>query len=204
MIWNRVPLALAGLVLPLAANAQVMFDTTRVTCADYLAMSPNDARLFSAFISGWFNQKTGHVTVDLNEYERNVANVRSWCATIRGRRCLPVSSAQPAQAADDHQGQLDHEPKTIAIAALLAASSAAPAGAQTIVDMSLISCDQFLKSPQERKDVLSAWMGGYYSAMKNLATIDARYVVRNSKKIANYCRTARNETLMSATQRNWR
>ena len=94
------------------------------------------------------------------------------------------------------------KPKTMAIAALLAASSAAPAGAQTIVDMSLISCDQFLKSPQERKDVLSAWMGGYYSAMKNLATIDA--VVRNSKKIATYCRTARNETLMSATQRNWR
>ena len=34
-----------------------------------------------AFISGWFNQKTGHVTVDLNEYARNVASVRSWCAT---------------------------------------------------------------------------------------------------------------------------
>ena len=50
-------------------------------------------------------------------------------------------------------------PKTIAIVALLAASSAAPAGAQTIVDMSSISCDQFLKSPQERKDVLSAWIG---------------------------------------------
>src|SRR5215203_5036346 len=150
MIWRRAPLVLAGLVMPLAANAQVMFDTTRVTCADYLAMSSADAPLFSAFLSGWFN------------------------------------------------------PKTIAIATLLAASSAAPAGAQTIVDMSLISCDQFLKSPQERKDVLSAWMGGYYSAMKSLATIDARYVVRNSKKIATYCRTARNETLMSATQRNWR
>ena len=94
--------------------------------------------------------------------------------------------------------------RTIAIAVLLAASSAVPARAQTIVDMSLISCDQFLQSPQERKDVLSAWMGGYYSAMKNLATIDARYVVRNSKKIANYCRTARNKTLMSAIQRNWR
>jgi hypothetical protein len=34
MIWRRVPLALSGLVLPLTANAQVMFDTTRVTCAD--------------------------------------------------------------------------------------------------------------------------------------------------------------------------
>jgi HdeA/HdeB family len=81
MTRSRICLALAGLILPAAANAQVSFDTTRVTCADYLAMSPTDARLFSAFMSGWFNQKTGHVTVDLGAYERNVANVRSWCAT---------------------------------------------------------------------------------------------------------------------------
>jgi acid stress chaperone HdeB len=47
-------------------------------------------------------------------------------------------------------------------------------------------------------------MGGYYSAMKNLAKIDARYVVRNSQKIANYCKKAKSETLMSAIQRNWR
>jgi hypothetical protein len=32
-------------------------------------------------MSGWFNQKTGHVTVNLDAYERNVANVRSWCVT---------------------------------------------------------------------------------------------------------------------------
>jgi hypothetical protein len=32
-------------------------------------------------VSGWFNQKTGHVTVDLNEYQRNVDSVRGWCAT---------------------------------------------------------------------------------------------------------------------------
>jgi acid stress chaperone HdeB len=94
--------------------------------------------------------------------------------------------------------------RAIAIAALLATSWAVPARAQTIVDMSLISCDQFLKSPQERKDVLSAWMGGYFSAMKNVATVDARYVVRNSKKVADYCKKAKSETLMSAIQRNWR
>src|SRR5215218_5976853 len=94
--------------------------------------------------------------------------------------------------------------KTIAIAALLAASSIVPARAQTIVDMSLISCDQFLKSPQERKDVLSAWMGGYFSATKNVATVDARYVVRNSQKVATYCKKAKSETLISAVQRTWR
>ncbi len=95
-------------------------------------------------------------------------------------------------------------PKAIAIAALLAACSALTARAQTIVDMSLITCDQFLKSPEERKDMLSAWMGGYFSAMKNLATIDARYVVRNSQKVASYCKKAKSETLMSAIQRTWR
>ena len=81
MKFSSASLAFAMLALPGAAYAQVTFDTTRVTCADYLAMAPTEARLFSAFMSGWFNQKTGHVTVDLGAYERNVANVRSWCVT---------------------------------------------------------------------------------------------------------------------------
>src|SRR5215204_3606078 len=123
---------------------------------------------------------------------------------IRRRPSLLVFSVQQARSVNEAERRLIMSTKAIVIAALLAGSSTVPVYAQAVVDMSLVSCDQFLKSPQERKDVLSAWMGGYYSAMKNLATIDARYVVRNSKKIANYCRTARNETLMSATQRNWR
>jgi hypothetical protein len=32
-------------------------------------------------MSGWFNQKNGYVFVDLNAYARNVANVKSWCAS---------------------------------------------------------------------------------------------------------------------------
>jgi hypothetical protein len=110
MTWSRVPLALAGLVLPLAANAQVMFDTTRVTCADYLAMSSTDAPLFSAFISGWFNQKTGHVTVDLNEYARNVANVRSWCATNPGETVFAGPARNRHKRPMIPQGELDYEP----------------------------------------------------------------------------------------------
>ena len=46
----------------------------------YLAMSSTDAP-FLAFISGWFNQKTEPRDGDLHEYARNVADVRSWCAT---------------------------------------------------------------------------------------------------------------------------
>src|SRR4051812_14571023 len=94
--------------------------------------------------------------------------------------------------------------KVMTTAVLLVVISITPSRAQTIVDMSLISCDQFLKSPSERKAVLSSWMGGYFSSQKNLATIDARYVTRNSQKVSQYCGKARNETLMSAIQRTWR
>lgn len=56
-------------------------DMSRVTCAEYLAMPPGQSATFSAWMSGWFNQKNGYVFVDINAYERNVANVKSWCAS---------------------------------------------------------------------------------------------------------------------------
>jgi hypothetical protein len=70
---------LAGLLAPAASHAQVMIDTTRITCSDYLAMPPEDSKVFSAWMSGWFNQKTGSTAVDLERFAQNVANVKSWC-----------------------------------------------------------------------------------------------------------------------------
>lgn len=72
--------AVASLTAPVA-QAQVMIDTTRITCAEYLALGPADSALFSAWMSGWFNQKTGYVSVDLEAFARNVANVKSWCSS---------------------------------------------------------------------------------------------------------------------------
>ena len=68
-------LMLAGPISPSVTHAQVSIDMARVTCADYLALSP-DSAVFSAWMSGWFNQKTGYVFVDLNAYARNVVNVK--------------------------------------------------------------------------------------------------------------------------------
>ena len=55
-------------------------DMARITCAEYLAMSPRDDAIFSAWMSGWFNQKKGYVTLDLDVYKRNVSSVKAWCA----------------------------------------------------------------------------------------------------------------------------
>lgn len=70
---------LAGILSPGAVHAQVTIDMTGITCADYLAMAPDDAKVFSAWMSGWFNQKGGYTTIDLEAYARNVANVTAWC-----------------------------------------------------------------------------------------------------------------------------
>ncbi len=63
-----------------AAQAQLTIDMSRITCAEYLAMPPAQSADFSAWMSGWFNQKNGYSFIDLNAYSRNVANVKSWCA----------------------------------------------------------------------------------------------------------------------------
>jgi hypothetical protein len=72
---------IAGTILPPIAQAQVMIDTSRITCSQYLALPPGQSRMLAAWMSGWFNQKTGYVWVDLDAYARNVANVTQWCAT---------------------------------------------------------------------------------------------------------------------------
>jgi acid stress chaperone HdeB len=89
---------------------------------------------------------------------------------------------------------------------LLLATSALPARAQTILDMSLITCQQYFDAAPEQQKLIAWWMRGYFSAAKNLSVIDFRYVDYNTKIVTAYCRKKQNryETLMSAIQQNAR
>jgi hypothetical protein len=87
-------LAIATLILPGASHAQATLDMTQVTCANYLAMSPDQARIFSAWMSGWYNQKFGYTTVGIDDFGRNVASVRQWCA---GNQQSTIMAAWTAQ-----------------------------------------------------------------------------------------------------------
>jgi HdeA/HdeB family len=63
-------LAPTASLLPNAGHAKVTLDMTQITCASYLAMSPSQARVFSAWMSGWFNQITGS-----DDFARNITSV---------------------------------------------------------------------------------------------------------------------------------
>jgi hypothetical protein len=73
-------LAMVGMLAPSLGQAQVAIDMGRVTCGEYLAMAPETADIFEAWMSGWFNHKNGFVLVDLDAYHSNVNNVKAWCA----------------------------------------------------------------------------------------------------------------------------
>lgn len=89
---------------------------------------------------------------------------------------------------------------------LLITASALPARAQTILDMSLITCQQYFDAAPEQQKLIAWWMRGYFSAAKNLSVVDFRYVDYNTKVVTAYCKKKQNryETLMSAIQKNAR
>ena len=97
--------------------------------------------------------------------------------------------------------------KLILFGILTMSSAAIPAKAQVVVDMSLITCKQyqeFIKTDPDKAATIASWMGGYFSASKNLTTIDLRYTKRNTEKVTKYCKSHRDETLMSSIQKNYR
>jgi hypothetical protein len=77
-------LILVGIAAPATTQAQIAVDMSRLTCGQYLAMSPDQSRIYAAWMSGWFNQKTGTTWVNLEAYARNVENVKAWCGTNPG------------------------------------------------------------------------------------------------------------------------
>ncbi len=161
------------------AHAQVTYDASKVTCADYAAMDPDTARAFSAWISGWFNQQSGSTVLNVDGYRSNVASVTNWCAK---------------------------NPNQLIMAALkTSAENAKPGvGGPTSIDGSLITCGEYLKSDAETQDLVGSWMGGWFMSTKNLTVIDPRYVKRNVSVVGKACKKSPKTKLMTALQKNWK
>ena len=74
-------LLMVGVAAPATSHAQIAVDMSRLMCGQYLAMSPDQSRIYAAWMSGWFNQKMGTTYVNFEAYERNVESVKAWCGT---------------------------------------------------------------------------------------------------------------------------
>ena len=83
-------LAIAGAMVPSLAHAQLKIDMNLVTCGQYMSMPPEQAANFAAWMSGWYNQKQGYKWINLQAYQRNVTNVRAYCATNPNDKVMAV------------------------------------------------------------------------------------------------------------------
>jgi len=165
-------------MMPGSGHAQATLDMTWLTCADYLAMPADRARIFSAWMSGWYNQKLGYITVGLADFATNVASVRQWCTTYPGETITA--------ALDRSRPQLE------------------PASGQIKIDMSLITCRQYLNSDAERQEMIAYWMSGYFRASISQPVFDFQRFASIKKTVGNYCNKRGGETVMSAIQANAR
>jgi acid stress chaperone HdeB len=92
----------------------------------------------------------------------------------------------------------------IAFAVAASALATTQAKAQVVLDMTMLTCRQYLEADKARQDLIAAWMSGYYNAAKGNPVFNATLFTSNRNRIAAHCKRNRGETLMSAIQRNAR
>jgi hypothetical protein len=170
---------LAGFCAPAVAQAQITIDMTKVTCAEYSAMDPVASADFSAWMSGWFNQKANDTVLNVEGFASNVANVKKWCAS---------------------------NPKESVMAGLTRAAQTAPTrtGGAVEIDTAMITCKQLGALDPDRRALVGSWMFGYFNSSKNLSTVDSRYVARNKKVVTGYCKKHGNVKVIEAMAKNYR
>jgi HdeA/HdeB family len=177
LLWILVVLLSA--VMPTTGRAQVAINMSRVTCADYLAMTPEQSDVFGAWVGGYFNQKTGYTWIDLDAQSRNEVSLKAWCAQNPGE--FVMTGLARAARTPSFQGD--------------------PARAVVKVEMSEITCRQFIDSSFDKQVAIGAWMSGYWNAQRNMETLDVSRFRANSKRVSDYCKKRRRETLMATIQR---
>jgi acid stress chaperone HdeB len=88
----------------------------------------------------------------------------------------------------------------IALATLTALLVSPAAQAQMTVDVTKISCQQFLIGKVVRKDYLGLWLSGYYNGTRNNTVIDISAMQKNADKVEDYCRLNLDITVMDAVK----
>jgi acid stress chaperone HdeB len=78
------------------------------------------------------------------------------------------------------------------------AVSVAPA--QVTIDVSKITCDQYLLNKVANSRTVAAWLGGFYAGKRNNPVVDTMALERNAEKVSEYCGSNRNMTLMRAVE----
>lgn len=86
----------------------------------------------------------------------------------------------------------------VLLAALILPVSAA--GAQVTVDITKITCREFLLGRTVSTERMALWFSGYYNGKRGATMIDASAIRPNASKVQDYCALHQDETVMHAVE----
>lgn len=66
------------------------------------------------------------------------------------------------------------------------------AHAQVAIDVSKITCDQYVHSKITTPNYIAAWLSGFYSAKRNQLVLDPQALHENVAKLERYCYDEKN------------
>jgi acid stress chaperone HdeB len=70
--------------------------------------------------------------------------------------------------------------------------AAASTQAQVTVDVSKVTCDQYVHAKIATPLYFAAWLSGYYNAKRNNLIVDLQTLEENATKVQNYCSDEKN------------
>jgi acid stress chaperone HdeB len=73
--------------------------------------------------------------------------------------------------------------------------------AQLTVDMSSVTCGQYLAMPRDHARDFSAWMSGWFNHKKGFVWVDLVAYEQNIAKVKALCTARPNDTVMSVLER---
>jgi hypothetical protein len=62
-----------------------------------------------------------------------------------------------------------------------------PAHAQVTLDVTKITCGQFVAYKITNPDFIAVWISGYFHGARGEMVVDTQQLVANAKKLENYC-----------------
>jgi acid stress chaperone HdeB len=80
------------------------------------------------------------------------------------------------------------KPKVALAALAIAFITASTAQAQVLVDVSKITCEQFILWKITDPDKIALWLSGYYNGKRGNTIIDTKSLEENENKVKDYCR----------------
>ena len=78
------------------------------------------------------------------------------------------------------------------LGAICVAAFVSSAQAQIVMDVSKITCDQYVHSKISTPNYIAAWLSGYYNAKSNNNLLDTQALQDNVSKLQNFCYDEKN------------